>query len=73
MANFYRNNFTRKTTRVDGDLQYSIDFKPAYYFVGFKENMQRMNVKLLQTAGWPDLNKGGQDGEYDPITEEPQC
>lgn len=72
MANFYRNNFTRKTTRVDGDLQYSIDFKPAYYFIGFKENMQRMNVKLLQTVGWPDLNKGNADGEYDPITEEPQ-
>lgn len=69
LADFYREYLYRKTTRVDGDLQYSISFQPQYYFIGFKSNMQANNVTLEQTVGWPDSQKGNADGTYDPLAE----
>ena len=69
LYDLYNTNLNRKTTRVDGDPQYVISFQPKYYFIGFKTNMQSMNVTLLQTIGWPDLNKGNAPGTYDPIAE----
>lgn len=69
LANFYREYLYRKTTRVDGDLEYSITFKPEYYFIGFKTNMQSNNVTLKQTIGWPDSRNGGATGTYDPLAE----
>lgn len=69
LADFYRNNLARKTTRIDGDTKYSITFLPKYYFIGFRTNMQKMNVKLEQTVGWADFNKGNADGVYDPLAE----
>lgn len=69
LADFYREYLYRKTTRVDGDLQYTIFFQPQYYFIGFKSNMQANNVTLAQTIGWPDSQKGNADGTYDPLAE----
>lgn len=69
LADFYREYLYRKTTRVDGDLQYAISFQPQYYFIGFKTNMQANNVTLEQTIGWPDSQKGNADGTYDPLAE----
>ena len=69
VADFYREYLYRKTTRVDGDLQYAISFQPEYYFIGFKSNMQANNVTLEQTIGWPDSQKGNADGTYDPLAE----
>lgn len=69
LASFYRNYLHRKTTRVDGDTRYSITFKPNCYFIGFRTNMQKMNVTLDQTIGWADFNKGNADGIYDPLAE----
>jgi len=69
LANFYSQYLHRKTTRVDGDPKYTITFQPKYYFIGFRSNMQQMNVTLLQTIGWADLEKGGADGTYDPLAE----
>lgn len=69
LANFYRTNFKSKTTRVDGDEQYVITFQPKSYFIGFRTNMQKMNVKLEQTIGWEDFNRGNADGTYDPLAE----
>lgn len=69
LADFYREYLYRKTTRVDGDLQYTISFQPQYYFIGFKSNMQANNVTLEQTIGWPDSQKGNADGTYDPLAE----
>lgn len=69
LADFYRSYLYRKTTRVDGNLQYTIAFQPKYYFLGFKSNMQQMNVTLKQTIGWADLENGGADGTFDPLAE----
>ena len=69
LADFYREFLNRKTTRVDGDTQYVITFRPNYYFIGFKTNMQANNVTLLQTIGWPDSQRGNADGTYDPLAE----
>ncbi len=69
LADFYREFLHRKTTRVDGDLSYTISFKPQYYFIGFKTNMQANNVTLKQTIGWPDSRNGGANGTYDPLAE----
>lgn len=69
LADFYREFLHRKTTRVDGDLEYTISFQPNYYFIGFKTNMQANNVTLQQTIGWADSRNGGADGTYDPLAE----
>lgn len=69
LADFYRECLYRKTTRVDGDPQYVITFRPNYYFIGFKTNMQMNNVTLEQTIGWPDAMRGNADGTYDPLAE----
>jgi len=69
LANFYSQNLYRKTKRVDGDPTYSVTFQPKYYFIGFRSNMQQMNVTLKQTIGWADLENGGADGTYNPLAE----
>ena len=69
LVTFYRNNLTRKTTRLDGDPTYTIDFQPKYYIIGFKENMQKNNTQLKQTIGWADYSNGGADGTFDPLAE----
>ncbi len=69
LADFYRQNLQRKTRRVDGSLEYNVSFKPQYYFIGFKTNMQSNNVTLKQTIGWPDVQNGGANGTYDPLAE----
>ncbi|RKD90277.1 RagB/SusD family nutrient uptake outer membrane protein [Mangrovibacterium diazotrophicum] len=69
LAQFYKDNFTRKTTRLDGDPSYTIDFQPEYYILGFKENMQKNNTQLKQTIGWADYSNGGADGTFDPLAE----
>jgi hypothetical protein len=69
LADFYREYLQRKTTRVDGDLEYTISFQPHYYFIGFKTNMQANNVTLEQTIGWADSRNGGANGTYDPLIE----
>lgn len=69
LADFYRANLNRKSTRVDGDTQYTIKFQPKYYFIGFRSNMQSMNVTLKQTIGWADLENNGADGTFDPLAE----
>jgi len=66
---FYASYLNRKTTRIDGDLNYTIQFQPKYYFIGFKMSAQQMNVTLKQTIGWPDLENGGANGTYDPLAE----
>lgn len=66
---FYREHFKRKNKRADGNEEYTITFKPEYYFIGFKDNMMINNVTLLQTIGWTDRNKGGAEGTYDPLME----
>jgi len=69
LYNFYAQNLYRKTKRVDGDPSYSITFQPKYYFIGFRSNMQQMNVTLKQTIGWADLENGGANGTYNPLAE----
>ncbi len=49
---------------VDGMV---ITFLPRYYLLGFNQNTQNKNPKLLQTIGWEDYN-GGQ-GTFDPLAE----
>ncbi len=49
---------------VDGMV---ITFLPRYYLLGFNQNTQTKNPKLLQTIGWEDYN-GGQ-GTFDPLAE----
>lgn len=68
LAAFYRSYLNRKTTRVDGDLQFTILFRPNYYLLGFRTNMQKNNVKLEQTIGWVDFMKNI-PGEFDPLAE----
>ncbi len=69
LADFYREYLYRKDIRVDGSLEYTISFKPQYYFIGFKTNMQANNITLNQTIGWPDAQNGNADGTYDPLAE----
>lgn len=69
LADFYRANLYRKTTRVDGDPQYEINFLPKYYFIGFKQNFMQNNVTLLQNIGWNDYNQSGALGTFDPLAE----
>ena len=69
LADFYSTYLVRKTTRVDGDPAYSIKFQPQYYFLGFKDNMQKANITLKQTIGWGDYANGGNSGTYDPLAE----
>ncbi len=69
LATFYSNYLNRKTTRVDGDTRYTISFQPQYYFLGFKDNMQKANITLKQTIGWGDYANGGANGTYDPLAE----
>ena len=56
-----------------GDSRYSstleektIDFRPQYYFLGFKKGVSEHNVGLPQTIGWGDVNTGGM-GTFDPF------
>lgn len=73
LATFYNTYLQAKMKRGDGlnadktvDGMY-ITFLPRYYMLGFNQNTQTKNPKLLQTIGWEDYN-GGQ-GTFDPLAE----
>ena len=65
---FYTTYLTRKTTRVDGDEAYKIDWKPEYYFLGFSESAAKANKTLPTNLGWLDYNTGAM-GTFDPLAE----
>ena len=45
-----------------------ISFKPKYYILGFKSNVQENNKEIPQTVGW-ELSNGGTYGTFDPLAE----
>jgi len=63
---FYTTNLTRKTYTVDAAV---VTFQPQYYFLGLSSSAQQMNVTLLQTIGWTDLEKSSTPGTFDPLAE----
>ena len=65
---FYTTYLTRKTTRVDGDEAYKIDWKPEYYFIGFSASAAKANLSLPNNMGWIDYNTGAM-GTFDPLAE----
>ena len=65
---FYQTYLTRKTTRVDGDEMYKMEWKPEYYFIGFKVGAAKANVTLPCNIGWLDYNTGAM-GTFDPLAE----
>lgn len=65
---FYQTYLTRKTTRVDGDEAYKIDWQPEYYFLGFNDSAAKANKTLPNNRGWIDYNTGA-IGTFDPLAE----
>lgn len=65
---FYSTYLTRKTTRVDGDEAYKMDWKPEYYFIGFTNSAAKANLSLPGNMGWIDYNTGAM-GTFDPLAE----
>ena len=63
---FYANNLVRKSYTVDAA---AVTFQPKYYFIGLKNSAQQMNVTLLQTIGWADLERSSANGTFDPLAE----
>ena len=54
----YTNYFTSQIT--DLDTQFSINWKPEYYFFGIPSKHTQLNSNLKQTVGWPG-------GSFDPL------
>ena len=68
LITFYNTYLTRKTTRVDGDETYKIEWRPEYYFLGFSTSAAKANVTLPNNIGWLDYNTGVM-GTFDPLAE----
>lgn len=46
--------------RIERDIQFSINWRPEYYFYAIPQQHTRLNSKLQQTAGWAG-------GTFDPL------
>lgn len=68
LKSFYQTYLTRKTTRVDGDEAYKMDWQPEYYFLGFTTSAAKANLTLPCNIGWIDYNTGAL-GTFDPLAE----
>ena len=68
LISFHQTYLKRKTTRVDGDEVYKMDWRPEYYFLGFKVSAAKANLSLPNNIGWLDYNTGRM-GEFDPLAE----
>ncbi len=68
LVTFHQTYLMRKTTRVDGDETYTIDWNPEYYFLGFTKSASAANLSLPGNKGWIDYNTGAM-GTFDPLAE----
>ena len=55
----------------DGEtgIDYTILYRPHYYFLGLTGGAQDKNRDLPQTIGWGDNLKSGAPGTFDPLAE----
>ena len=72
---WYQENLVRQKKIGDGrdditKAELYINFRPKYYFLGFKAGVSEKNKGLPQTIGWEDSNNGGAMGTFDPLTAE---
>ncbi len=69
LADFYNAYLKRKDVNVDTNVEGSgINFRPQYYFIGFRQSAMQTNPTLLQTVGWHDYSHGTA-GTFDPLAE----
>ncbi len=72
LRKWYKDNLTYKVNKGDSrdsnhdDLY--MEFKPQYYFLGFKKGIQNRNTTLPQNIGWEDTNTNA-NGTFDPLAE----
>jgi hypothetical protein len=72
LKTWYQNNFYivekySDPTDAAKNLE-TITFKPKYYILGFKQNVQENNKEIPQTVGW-EMSSGGAFGTFDPLAE----
>lgn len=72
LKTWYQNNFYivekySDPTDAAKNLE-TITFKPKYYILGFKNNVQENNKEIPQTVGW-EMSSGGAFGTFDPLAE----
>lgn len=78
LAEFYNNYLVRRLRKGDGwdqatHNEYSMKFRPHYYFLGLGSAAQNNNKTdfdyVQQTIGWEDNLNGGANGTFDPLAE----
>lgn len=78
LAEFYNNYLVRRLRKGDGwdqatHNEYSMKFRPHYYFLGLGSSAQNNNKTdfdyVQQTIGWEDNLNGGANGTFDPLAE----